>query len=294
LTSPAARDFRRRRWRPSLVLLGITITTATGAPAGAGGERRHHLDRRRRRCSASPSCRVSAGPAVVDAVHRGADDADAQLPRFGDGGVVLVRREPDAVAEPGAGVRAPLVSPSDCCRSSSPWAVERAEEFRRLMDSRDDVAAVTPGVFRESRQADRVYLRGGGSGHGEPGRQRIRQLHPARQHGRDGRAQRFSGNRWRTATASSCCSTAGATRASPERRNTGSSSSGATRCGSKSDGRRARADHQDASTVDLLRNPTPPNLGELSWRIGLPVSALLLSAAGDSAVIRESRARGAR
>jgi len=40
----------------------------------------------------------------------------------------------------------------------SPWAVEKAEEFRRQMDSRDDVAQVTPGVFHESRRADRVYL----------------------------------------------------------------------------------------------------------------------------------------
>ncbi|MBM3373825.1 MAG: LptF/LptG family permease, partial [Betaproteobacteria bacterium] len=35
----------------------------------------------------------------------------------------------------------------------SPWAVEKAEEFRRQMDSRDDVAQVTPGVFHESRRA---------------------------------------------------------------------------------------------------------------------------------------------
>ncbi|MDH5536620.1 MAG: LPS export ABC transporter permease LptF, partial [Betaproteobacteria bacterium] len=40
----------------------------------------------------------------------------------------------------------------------SPWAVSKAEEFRRLMDSRDDVSAISPGVFRESRQADRVYF----------------------------------------------------------------------------------------------------------------------------------------
>jgi len=32
-----------------------------------------------------------------------------------------------------------------------------------------------------------------------------------------------------------------------------------------------------ASTIDLLREPTPPNLAELSWRVGLPASALILS-----------------
>src|SRR5688572_9742495 len=40
----------------------------------------------------------------------------------------------------------------------SPWAVTNSEELRRQMDSRDDVSAVAPGVFRESRQAQRVYF----------------------------------------------------------------------------------------------------------------------------------------
>src|SRR3989304_8064985 len=30
-------------------------------------------------------------------------------------------------------------------------------------------------------------------------------------------------------------------------------------------------------TLDLLREPTPPNLAELSWRLGLPAAALILS-----------------
>src|SRR3972149_2454710 len=37
----------------------------------------------------------------------------------------------------------------------SPWAVSNSEEVRRRMDSRDDVTAVAPGVFRESRPAER-------------------------------------------------------------------------------------------------------------------------------------------
>jgi lipopolysaccharide export system permease protein len=40
----------------------------------------------------------------------------------------------------------------------SPWAVGRSEELRRMMDSRDDVSAVVPGVFRESNRAERVYF----------------------------------------------------------------------------------------------------------------------------------------
>ena len=33
-----------------------------------------------------------------------------------------------------------------------------SEELRRQIEGRDDVAAISPGVFRESRQADRVYF----------------------------------------------------------------------------------------------------------------------------------------
>ena len=40
----------------------------------------------------------------------------------------------------------------------SPWAVSRSEDLRRIMDSRDDVAAIVPGVFRESSRAERVYF----------------------------------------------------------------------------------------------------------------------------------------
>jgi lipopolysaccharide export system permease protein len=40
----------------------------------------------------------------------------------------------------------------------SPWAVGMAEDFRRQMDTRDDVSRVTPGVFREASGADRVFF----------------------------------------------------------------------------------------------------------------------------------------
>lgn len=40
----------------------------------------------------------------------------------------------------------------------SPWSEAQSREYRRLLESRDEVSAVTPGVFRESRQADRVFF----------------------------------------------------------------------------------------------------------------------------------------
>jgi len=40
----------------------------------------------------------------------------------------------------------------------TPWALHKADEFKSKLESRDDVTAATPGMFRESKQADRVYF----------------------------------------------------------------------------------------------------------------------------------------
>jgi lipopolysaccharide export system permease protein len=40
----------------------------------------------------------------------------------------------------------------------SPWALRKAEEFKNRLESRDDVTAATPGLFRESKQSGRVYF----------------------------------------------------------------------------------------------------------------------------------------
>lgn len=40
----------------------------------------------------------------------------------------------------------------------SPWALRKSDEYRQQIDSRDDVSAVAPGVFKESKYAERVYF----------------------------------------------------------------------------------------------------------------------------------------
>lgn len=40
----------------------------------------------------------------------------------------------------------------------SPWALQKQNQYRAQIESRDDVAAVTPGVFKESKHADRVFF----------------------------------------------------------------------------------------------------------------------------------------
>jgi len=40
----------------------------------------------------------------------------------------------------------------------TPWAVGKAEQYRHQLENRDDVSAVSPGVFKESKNADRVFF----------------------------------------------------------------------------------------------------------------------------------------
>ncbi|MDD5330526.1 MAG: LptF/LptG family permease, partial [Sulfuricella sp.] len=40
----------------------------------------------------------------------------------------------------------------------SPWALQKSDEYRQQLDSRDDMSAVAPGVFKESKYAERVYF----------------------------------------------------------------------------------------------------------------------------------------
>ena len=159
----------------------------------------------------------------------------------------------------------------------SPWAVSKAEEFRRLMESRDDVSAVSPGVFRESRHADRVYFVEEVSGkenlvanvfvsatqHHKTGVMVAEQgfqetmpngdrflvlLNGRRYEGEAGTAEYRIAEFERYAMrieASEMVARAPTTKTTP--------------------------------TAELLQNRTPATMAELSWRIGLPVSALLLS-----------------
>jgi lipopolysaccharide export system permease protein len=40
----------------------------------------------------------------------------------------------------------------------SPWATSKAEQYRLQLESRDDLAAISPGVFKEAHHAEHVYF----------------------------------------------------------------------------------------------------------------------------------------
>ena len=159
----------------------------------------------------------------------------------------------------------------------SPWAVSKAEEFRRLMESRDDVSAVSPGVFRESRHADRVYFVEEVSGkenlvanvfvsatqHHKTGVMVAEQGFQETMPNGDRFLVLMNGRRYEGEAG-----TAEYRIAEFERY--------AMRIEASEMVARAPTT-KTAPTAELLQNRTPANMAELSWRIGLPVSALLLS-----------------
>jgi lipopolysaccharide export system permease protein len=160
----------------------------------------------------------------------------------------------------------------------TPWAVERSEELRRQLESRDDVSAVTPGVFRESRQAERVYfVEAVAEAHNVVANVFVSSTQLAKQGvmvaARGFQQTAENGDRFLVLENG--------------RRYEGEAGTAqykiyqferyAMRIDSK-EAKAARAPTtKSVSTIELLRDPTPANLAELSWRIGLPVSALILA-----------------
>jgi lipopolysaccharide export system permease protein len=159
----------------------------------------------------------------------------------------------------------------------SPWAVSRSEELRRLMDSRDDVSAIVPGVFRESNRAERVYFVEDVSDsenmvqnvfvssnqHQKLGVMVARRGFQETAENGDRFLVLLNGRRYEGAPGT------------PEYRlYEFDRYSMRVEIGAMA----ARAPTtKTSSTVDLVQEPNARNKAELFWRVGLPVSALILS-----------------
>lgn len=159
----------------------------------------------------------------------------------------------------------------------SPWALSKAEEYKRRLDSRDDVSAATPGAFRESKQADRVFfLEEVDTEKKRVGNIFVRSV----QNGREGtmvakegfqetapNGDRFlvmlNGRRYEGVPGQADFRIVEferyAMRIEP------------------AELRQERPNFKAYTTLYLLQNPTSWHISELEWRIGLPLSALILS-----------------
>lgn len=159
----------------------------------------------------------------------------------------------------------------------TPWALSKVDEIRLKLESRDDVAVAAPGTFRESKQADRVFfLENVSSGSNQVGnifvqstqqgkvgtmvaKQGLQETAPngdkfivllngKRHEGTPGqldyRIVEFERYAMRIETVES---------------------------------KKKEINTKSFSTLFLLENRSSINMAELNWRLGLPISALILA-----------------
>lgn len=159
----------------------------------------------------------------------------------------------------------------------SPWALTKSTEYRQRMDQRDDVSRVAPGAFNESAAADRVFFVEEVAGD----QSRVRNVFISSiQHGRLGIMAAASGH----------------TVVMPNgdkflvldrgRRYEGTAGTAEYRV-MEFDRYAVRTETKEARGIEetpknlplweLMRKPIPANLGELLWRVGIPLAALNLA-----------------
>ncbi|HEY9380118.1 MAG TPA: LPS export ABC transporter permease LptF [Burkholderiales bacterium] len=159
----------------------------------------------------------------------------------------------------------------------SPWANDRADEYRRQIESRDEVSRIAPGVFRESANAERVFF----VESADMGEGRVKNVFIAsKQHGQTGvvvsnegymevapNGDRFAvllnGRRYEGAPGT------------PEYRIT-EFERYAARIQSMEQ-QVGRASPKTVSTLELMKDRSNRAQAELLWRIGLPFVAINLA-----------------
>jgi lipopolysaccharide export system permease protein len=159
----------------------------------------------------------------------------------------------------------------------SPWALDKAEKFKSKLESRDEVSTVTPGVFRESGQSDRVYfVEKADPVSGLVGNVFVRSVQNAQlgtMVAREGFQETMpNGDRFLVLL--------NGTRyeGTPGQRDYRivEFERYAMRIESAA-AKQALPNARTMATADLWRHPTTWNLSELEWRLGLPISAAVLS-----------------
>ena len=159
----------------------------------------------------------------------------------------------------------------------TPWALLKADEFKNKLESRDDVTSATPGMFRESKQADRVYF----IENVDAGSNRIGNVFvQSEQSGKVGTMVAQQGLQETLPNGDRFLVLLNGTRYEGMTGQRDYSIIEFERYAIRIDSvpaKQARIWVRTMSTLELWRNPTSWNLAELEWRLGLPISAALLA-----------------
>jgi lipopolysaccharide export system permease protein len=158
----------------------------------------------------------------------------------------------------------------------SPWAMEKAHEFKHQLDSRDDVSAATPGAFRESKHDDRVYF----IENVDAGQSRISNIFAQSvQHGKVGTMVAKQGLQETAPNGDRFLVMLNGTRYEGIPGQLDFKIVEFERYAMRIEAAEAKQEAtptQSMSTLYLLQHPTSWNWSELEWRLGLPLSALVM------------------
>ena len=159
----------------------------------------------------------------------------------------------------------------------APWANNQSEAYRRQLDSRDELARIAPGVFRESANAERVFFVEGVAG---DSRSVQNVFVSSIQHGRLGVMVSRRGFEEKAANGDRFVVLADGRRYEGNPGEAGYRVMEFKRYAVRIETREAQSGQVPSralSTQTLLEEPHQGNLAELLWRIGLPLAALNLA-----------------
>jgi lipopolysaccharide export system permease protein len=159
----------------------------------------------------------------------------------------------------------------------SPWALSKAREFRHQLDSRDDVAAATPGAFRESKHDGRVYF----AENVDVGQNRVGNIFAQSvQNGKAGIMVAKQGELETAPNGDRFLILLNGTRYEGTPGQLDYKIVEFERYAMRIETMEAKQDAspvQALPTLQLLEHPDSWNISELEWRLGLPISALVLA-----------------
>jgi len=159
----------------------------------------------------------------------------------------------------------------------APWANNQSEEYRRQLDSRDELSRIAPGVFRESANAERVFFVEGVAGDSGT----VQNVFvTSMQHGRLGVMVSRRGFEEKAANGDRFIVLADGRRYEGNPGDAEYRVMEFKRYAVRIETREAQSGQIPAralSTQTLLSEPHQGNLAELLWRIGLPLGALNLA-----------------
>ena len=159
----------------------------------------------------------------------------------------------------------------------SPWALAKSIEYRQKMENRDDVARVAPGAFKESASAERVFFVEEIAG--EEGRVKNVFI-SSMQHGRLGVMAAAQGSQVSMANGDRFLVLENGRRYEGRAGEADFRVMQFERYAVRVETREAQGMAETPKSLpvwQLIQNPTPPNLGELVWRLGIPLAALNLA-----------------